>query len=161
MKKALVPFFVLALLSFSCPLNLRAEAVQEIPLASINVTGEASDNFMPDSVLITLSVETTKKTVSDSVAENSQKTDKVISGLKKLINETEGDYIKTTSYNVNPVWEYDKSKDKSFLTGYRVVNQVTVKTKQIKIAGKIIDSAVNSGANNVQSINFAIDDNKE
>jgi uncharacterized protein len=161
MKKPLISFIALALFVLYCPFNAIAKAEQETPRGSITVTGQASDSFIPDSVFITVSVETVKKTVSESVADNSQKAEKVISGLKKLINETDGDYIKTTSFNVDPVWEYDKSKDKSFLTGYRVVNQIKVKTKQIKTAGKIIDSAVSSGANNVQNINFAIENNRE
>ncbi len=161
MKKPLVSLIALALIVLYCPVNNTANAEQNDQKSSINVTGQASDNFMPDTVFLTLSVETVKKTVLESTSENSQKTEKVINELKKLINENDGDYIKTTSFSVDPVWEYNKDKNKNYLTGYRVTNQITVKTKQIKTAGKIIDSAVNSGANNVQNLNFSIENNKQ
>ncbi len=161
MKKSLISLMALALIVLYCPVNNTANAEQQEQKSSISVTGQASDNFMPDTVFITISVETVKKTVSESVADNSQKAEKVVNELKKLINETDGDYIKTTSYSVDPVWDYNKDKNKNILTGYKAINQITVKTKQIKTAGKIIDSAVNNGANNIQNLNFAIENNKQ
>jgi uncharacterized protein YggE len=142
---------------------LRMSYAQELKeeKGTISVTGEAREYNTPDTALMTLGVETTGKTVSETVAENNKRSEGVVSALKSLISPAAGDSIKTSSYAIQPVYEYDNVKKKSILTGYRVLNQVTVRTKKIEIAGKIIDNAIQSGANQVQSISFMLSEEKE
>lgn len=128
---------------------------------TISVMGEASEYYPPDTVLITLGVETTGKTVSGTVVENSRKSEGVVSALKNLIRPTAGDSIKTSSYTVQSVYEYDNATKKSILTWYKVLNQVTVRSKEIEKAGRIIDTAMQSGANQVQGISFTLSEEKE
>lgn len=128
---------------------------------TISVTGEAREYYTPDTALITIGVETTGKAASETAAENSKKTQDMVSALKSLISPASGDSLKTSSYTVQPVYEYDNVKKKSILNGYRVFNQVTVRTKKIEIAGRIIDNAIQSGANQVQGITFTLSEEKE
>lgn len=128
---------------------------------TISVTGVASEYYPPDIVTITLSVENISKTASDSVAQNSMRAEKVVSKLKTLIDPSSGDSIKTSSYSVRPVYEYDNVKKRNVLTGYRVVNQVTVRTKKIETVGALIDKAIENGANQVQGITFTLADEKD
>lgn len=142
---------------------LRLSYAQELKeeKGTISVMGEAREYYTPDTVFITLGVETTGKTVSGTVAENSKKSEGVVSALKSLMSPAAGDSIKTTSYTVQPVYEYDNAAKKSILTGYKVLNQVTVRSKKIEIAGKIIDNALQSGANQVQGISFMLSKEEE
>ncbi|MBI5903351.1 MAG: SIMPL domain-containing protein [Deltaproteobacteria bacterium] len=126
---------------------------------TLTAMGSAYEEKAPDSVVIEIAVETASKTAIEAVAENSVKTGRVIEAVKKRLD---GDgSIKTSSYNVQPVYEYDKLKRKDILTGFRVANQVIVKTKKISAAGEIIDDAVKSGANRINGLRFFVSDESD
>jgi uncharacterized protein YggE len=128
---------------------------------TISVTGEAREYYRPDIAVVTLGVETKGATASGAAAENSKKAEEIIAVLKGLINPAAGDSIKTSSYSLQTVYEYDAQRKKSLLAGYMVRNLVTVRTKKIASAGSIIDKAVQSGANKVQGLGFILSDEKE
>ncbi len=129
--------------------------------AVISETGEAKEYFRPDIAIITLGVETKEKTASRAVEENAEKAKSIITSLKGLIKSAAGDSIKTSSFTLQPVYEYDAALKKNLLEGYMVRNLVTVRTKETDMAGRIIDEAVRSGANTVQGLNFTLSDEKE
>jgi len=157
-------FFVLlvsiSVLLLTNPLSIKAEEFTKTDTRGIiSVTGTASENLSPDTAVIVLSVETIAKTAQDAAVNNSRKADKVVSQMKQLIKPDLGDTIKTSSYRLQPVYEYDNSRKKNVLTGYSASNQLTITTAQIKCVGDILDNAVSSGANQVQSINFQLKKN--
>jgi len=128
---------------------------------TISVTGEARDFFAPDTVMITLTVETTAKTAGEAVSGNGKRAEQVVKALKLLISPGKGDSIKTSSFSVQPVYEYDSLKKRNLLTGYRSRHQVTVRTTKIGVAGEIIDSGVQNGANEVGGVSFVLTELKE
>jgi uncharacterized protein YggE len=145
-------------LSLLCPAD-SAEAPGASP-GTISVTGTAFDYYSPDTVEIVLAVESRNISASGAAENNRTIMDKVITKLKRII-DPEQDRIKTISYNLQPRHEYDRKKNKSIMVGYTATNQISVKTKKIDKAGDIIDSAISSGANRVQNINFSIVETKE
>jgi uncharacterized protein len=157
---SIVPTLLTVLLIVLHPV-LAAEPAEEDKRGTISVTGIASEYYPPDIVTITLSIETISKTASDSVAQNSMRAEKVVSKLKTLVDLSSGDSVKTSSYSVRPVYEYDNVKKRNVLTGYRVINQVTVRTKKIETVGVLIDKAIEMGANQVQGITFTLTDEKD
>lgn len=126
----------------------------------LSTRGTVSENFSPDTAIIILGVETQAKTATEAANLNSKKARNVVDKINSMIDKKQGDFIKTSRYSINPVYEYTKDQRKSILTGYKATNQVTITTKQLNIVSGIIDSAIASGANNVQGIDFTID-NKE
>lgn len=155
MAGAFACFIVFTVLRLSYAQELKEEK------GTISVVGEAKEYHTPDTVFITLGVETMGKTVSGTVAENSTRSERVVNALKGLISPADGDSIKTSSYTVQPVYEYDNTTKKSILTGYKVFNQVTVRSNKIEAAGRITDNALQSGANQVQGISFALSEERE
>ncbi|MBI5826337.1 MAG: SIMPL domain-containing protein [Deltaproteobacteria bacterium] len=123
---------------------------------TLTATGSAYEEKAPDSVVIEIAVETASNRAIEAVAENGVKTGRVIEAVKKLLDGD--DSIKTSSYNVQPVYEYDKLKRKDILAGFRVANQVTVKTKKVNATGEIIDNAVRNGANRINGLRFFVSD---
>jgi len=159
MKTIITSILVVMLLITSHVIS--AKEPEEDKRATISVTGVASEFFPPDIVTVTLSVETQSRTASESVAQNSKISEKVVNTLKALIDPSSGDLIKTSSFSVRPVYEYDTVRKKSVLTGYRAINQVTVKTTKVAAAGSVIDRAIESGANRVQNITFSLAEEKD
>ncbi|MBI5056088.1 MAG: SIMPL domain-containing protein [Nitrospirae bacterium] len=138
-----------------------AENPQEARKGTISVTGNASEDYPPDNAEIVLAIENTALAVSRATQDNKTITEKVIRKMKELINKDEGDTIKTASYSIQPLYEYDQPARKNKFIGYKVINQVAVQTKQINDVGRFIDGAVEEGANRVDNISFTLSDNRE
>lgn len=136
--------------------NMPAKAENELNILSSS--GTASINAEPDTAVFSLAIETENKLLTQALQENTNKAQKVMSEIKKLLSKD--DSIKTTGFNVNPVYNYDNKERKSVLTGYRVTNMVSIKTKKLSDAGKIIDAAIKNGANKADDLDFMIE-NKE
>ena len=132
-----------------------------LPPATISVTGSVTEEFFPDTAILNLAVETQKPTAQEAARENAAKSEQVVAAMKGLIDTAAGDTVTTSSYSVQPAYEYDDKLRKNRLIGYRTFNQVTVKTAKISGVGEMIDRARKSGANNVTDIRFAIKDNRK
>jgi len=128
---------------------------------TISVSGSATASSNPDSLVIVLGVESEAKTANDSLSQNSDSLNSVISALTNSgISEDE---IQTSNFSIYPI--YDSIKDFSgnwqqILNGYRVSNILLIQTDKINSAGDIIDTAVSSGANRVDNISFQLSDDK-
>ena len=61
----------------------------------------------------------------------------------------------TASYTVSPRWEWDQSQGKSVLNGYSARHTIAVKVRNLASIGRAIDSVVQAGADEVQSIVFS------
>ncbi len=126
----------------------------------ISARGTASGEYSPDTARVTLAVETEAKKLSDAINKNNEIAEKINNNVKKLLGED--DSLKTTNFQVHPVYTYDKNDEPARkLTGYKVTNQITVKTSDIRKPGQIIEAALNSGANRVAGLNYEISDTQK
>ena len=121
----------------------------------LSATGTASINAEPDTAVFTIAVETENKLLTQAMKDNTDKSRKVISEIKKMLGKD--DSISTIGFNVNPVYNYDNKERKSVLTGYRVTNMVKIKTKKITDAGKFMDTAITCGANRTENLDFILE----
>lgn len=129
-----------------------SDAVPNAPL--IYVSGDASVSSVPDQAIINLGVVTNHKSLTTAQETNSSKTRQVITAIKaKGVSK---DDIRTSNYNVWPRYDYAKENksEPPAIIGYEVRNEITVKVKDISTIGKILDSALRSGANQVNNIYF-------
>lgn len=96
-----------------------------------------------------------KSTAAQATKENSDKMNEIISAIKALgIN---ADDIKTTNYNLNPVYNWTE-KNGQVLAGYEVSQNVDIKIRDLEKIGDVIANTTTKGANQVGNINFTIDD---
>jgi uncharacterized protein YggE len=127
----------------------------------LHVTGVATANTSPDLLVLQFGVETQEKTAKQALDSNSKLMNAIVESIKN-IGVTE-DEISTSRFNIHPVYEgYDvRGIWKEKFIGYNVVNSITVETTNLDSAANIIDNAVDSGANKVDSIFFTISSEKE
>ena len=128
---------------------------------TISVSGSASASSNPDTLVIVLGVESEAKTANESLSQNSNSLNSVISSLTN--SGLSEDDIQTSNFSIYPM--YDSIKDfngnwQQVLTGYRVSNILSIQTDKIDSAGDIIDAAVSSGANRVDNVSFQLSDEK-
>ncbi|OGI17469.1 MAG: hypothetical protein A2287_09495 [Candidatus Melainabacteria bacterium RIFOXYA12_FULL_32_12] len=160
MKKCSITLLILAIFTLLITSNIvqAQDVAKESDRGTLSARGTATQTFPPDTATITLAVETQAKTASEAATQNATKASNVVNKIRNLINTKQGDAIQTSRYSIVPIYEYTKDQRKNILTGYRAVNQVTIRTKQLNNVSNIIDTAIASGANRVEGVNFTLSD---
>ncbi len=138
-----------------------ARGVVTKPVPTLTVSGRAVLEAPADEVRISLSVlseggqDESAKTV---VEENSKKVRDVLRALKKM--GLGDDELETARFNVSPIYAEAKRGKAPQIVGYRVENIVNVKTQKLKIAGDILQEAIEAGVNRVHRISFGLADER-
>lgn len=154
MKKLLLSAILAGSIIAGINLNSPASVVEKEE-GYISVNASSSQEIAPNQAEITINIETSGKSLQKASADNKIIADKVYSSLKTLLGTS--DYIKTQNYSANPIYIYTK-ENKRVLDGYTVSNNVVVRTKNISIASKLIDTAIAQGATNVNNLEFSVSD---
>ncbi|MCE5197498.1 MAG: SIMPL domain-containing protein [Armatimonadota bacterium] len=135
-----------------CVLPLAAQAQQ--PQTGVIATGTSTVTGTPDTAFVTFGVMNQDRDAAAAARENATKTTAVINAIVRF--GIPRNNIQTVNYSVSPVMDYKQNPPVT--VGYQVTNQVRVKTKDLTKTGQLIDAAVGAGANNVQSIEFTVED---
>ena len=122
---------------------------------SITVNGEATIAAEPDQAQIDIGVTTQARTAPDASRENAERLARVLGELKKLLSK--GDEVKTSGYSLNPQYRYPQG-GKPEIVGYIANNIVRIKTAKLDDVGKLIDAAMQAGANNINRLMFTLKD---
>lgn len=139
-----------------------ARSVKQSSYQSFSVTGEGEVVSVPDTAQFSASVVTNGgNDVADLQRQNTEKMNKVIDFLKA--NNIDTKDIKTDNYSVNPNYDYPvcisgKTCPSPRISGYTVMQGVTVKVRDAEKVGSILSGIVENGANSVSGISFVADD---
>lgn len=154
MKKIILIIFVL--ISFA-GLSTIAETVEkEHGFISVNMS--ETKEIQPNQAEITIGIETSDKSIKKASEDNKIIANNVYSALKSIL--AKDDYIKTNNYSVRPQYIYTKD-NKKVLDKYIVVNTVIAKTKKVDLISKLIDTATEQGATNIDNLQFNATDYDE
>lgn len=147
---------------------------------TITVLGEYQDSYYPDVAEFTVTIETFAKEAKDAESQNKEISNSVINALKN--SGIKSSDIETISFNLNKKEECGEVISKGVPSiavneiapdneefrrytcrqiGFTQTHSLKVTVYNIETVGKYIDMAVNSGATNVQSVNFKLSDSKE
>ncbi len=121
---------------------------------TISISGEGEIFAASNIAKVTVGVETENTTVEAAQVENSEKMNGIIQDFKKLGIEEKD--LKTVNYNIRPKRQWDDGK--SSTVGYIVSQNLEVKIRDTENISQVLSLAANSGANQVGSLNFEIDD---
>ncbi len=129
---------------------------------SVSETGEVYAK--PDLALVELSVITEKASVSEAMSENTELMNNVIDVVKE--EGVEEKDLKTVSFNLYPRYDYLDSyiyppSGKRVLTSYEIRQTLEVKIRDLNKIGQIIQSATETGANQVGHLQLTIDNEEE
>jgi uncharacterized protein len=131
---------------------------------TITVTGTGHSSVKPDTALVTIGVLSQGATVQAAVQDNGNTMSQVVSALNNI--GIDNSNIQTNYYNVSPVYSSNTGQPPT-ITGYQVSNQiqVTILASGQSIGqfgtkvGQVIDTAVSSGANQLNGIQFTASQN--
>jgi uncharacterized protein len=135
-------------------LAARPTLAQQVPTTSnrnITVVGQGTIKVRPDTAIVQIGVDTEAKNVRDALTQNNQQAAAIQKKLTELGVEAKD--MQTSGFNIFPTYGSDGRQ----VTGYRVVNTVTVKIRTIDKTGSLLDEVVQAGANSVYGISFTVD----
>lgn len=118
-------------------------------MRSVSVSGAAVVNVVPDRALLQLGVQSNGTTPDGVERANRAEIQRVIKAVRALGVEEKD--IATDYYIVYPIYEtYDSLR----IRGYRIDNTVSITLRDVNLADDVILAALNSGANEVQDVQF-------
>lgn len=115
-------------------------------------TGEVTR--VPDIARISAGVVTQAPTAQAALSANSAQMNRVIAALRRA-GVAERD-IQTSAVNLSPNYRYAENQP-PMLTGYGASNQVTIRFRDIRTSGTILDTLVREGANQINGPSLEID----
>lgn len=166
MKRFALPVALALATALSSP--AMAQQVSPLPVVAaghsvLTVTGEGRSLRAPDLAIFNAGVTTQGKTAGEALGENSRAMTQVIASLKRA-GITERD-IQTSNLSINPIYaEPRRLPDGSMeqrapvIVGYQASNNVSVRQRRLGDYGKVIDTLVASGANQVNGPSFQLDE---
>jgi uncharacterized protein YggE len=126
---------------------------------AIVVTGTGRVAAAPDTVLLTLGVESQAAGLAEATSDAARRMSAVVARVKAFgVADTD---ITTVSYSVDPRTapsDPARRDEPPRIVGYRVANVARVTVRKLSDAGPILDAAVGAGANAVRGIQFTLSD---
>lgn len=119
---------------------------------SISATGHAYAE--PDIASINTGVITEAEVAKNALAANTEAMTKVIATLNEAGLEARD--IQTTDFSIQPKYQYNQDNTPPKLVGYTVSNQVSIRVRDLKKLGVILDAVVRSGSNQINGIQFDV-----
>lgn len=134
----------------------------------VNITAEGRSDRAPDLAMFNAGVVAQAKTAAEAMSANNARMDAVVAALRRA-GVAERD-IQTSALNLQPQYHYPqpvRSRDGTTevvtpqapsIIGYEARNTVSVKLRRIAEMGRLIDTLVSAGANQVDGPHFSIEE---
>ncbi|MBV8362620.1 MAG: SIMPL domain-containing protein [Deltaproteobacteria bacterium] len=119
----------------------------------IEVSGSSEVQAAPDLATLEIAIETHAASADHAAGLNGALAEKVRDALtSKLANKGT---MWTGGYSLFP--EYSEPREgKPTVTGYRAENSITVQTGELGLVGPLIDTAIEAGANRIDTLNYSL-----
>ena len=147
----LIPFLFLSFMTTKA-------FAEEAKIPTLSVSGEGIIEAAPDRAAISIGVVTQDKDATRAQSANAKAAQDVINAIVAL--GVDRKYINTSDYSFRPTYRQD-TNHQNVLNGYEVRNTVHVMLDNLDLVGKVIDTALNHGANNIDSLDFGIKNRKK
>jgi uncharacterized protein YggE len=147
---------IASMLALSAPLTAAA-AQEPVPALSgtrLDVVATGEVTRVPDIARINAGVVTVAPTATGAIEQNATRMAAVRAALRRAGIEDRD--IQTSSINLNPEYRYVENQP-PVLTGYRAGNEVTVRFRDIRNTGRILDALVAQGANQINGPMLGLD----
>jgi uncharacterized protein YggE len=119
----------------------------------VTLSAEARVERAPDLAVMSAGVVTQAPTASEAMRLNAERMSQVVAAVRRA-GVAERD-IQTSGLSLQPQYDYQDRRAPR-LTGYQATNQVSVRLRELDRAGRVIDSLVEAGANQVSGPGFEI-----
>jgi len=125
-------------------------------LETVSVSGTGRAELTPDRAVFTVGVQTVAPTVAAALQDNNARVAAIIAALKRL--GAADREIRTSQMSIYPQQDHQPPARLPRITGYQVSNSVTVSRDDPSTVGKLLQAAVDAGANSVSGVSFVVSD---
>ena len=149
--------------SFGTSMTANAQSLADVgavvPQGTLlSVSASADAKRVPDVASISTGVVTQATDANAAMRANAVQMDKVMAAIRKAgIAERD---IQTSGINLNPNYKYVENAPPAII-GYQASNTVNVKVRDLSKLGKVLDTLVEQGANQVNGPSFEVDKPEE
>lgn len=123
----------------------------------IKVVGRGEVSVKPDAAEVGIGVITENKQLEIAQEENSKTSQRVIESIKDMGVLPKDIQTQNYYFRIN----YDYIDGKQVFRGYEVSNYLKVLIRNIDNVGKVIDTSVKNGANNISFVGFKVSDSSK
>ncbi len=152
----------------AAPLAAQAHELSSGPVVAagntlLTLSAEGRSNRTPDLAVFSAGVTSQGKTAGEALSANSADMNKVITALKRAgIADRD---IQTSNLSLNPIYQPQRPMPDGTvepaqpkIIGYQVYNTVNVRQRNLAQFGRVLDTLVAAGANQINGPNFQMDD---
>src|SRR3954470_24136332 len=118
----------------------------------ISATGEVTR--VPDIAIISAGVVSRSPTATGALQDAANRMQRVLAALKRA-GVADRD-VQTSNISLNPEYRYVENQPPQ-LTGYTASNKLTIRFRDIRNSGKILDALVSQGANQINGPSLTVD----
>ncbi|KQR13696.1 SIMPL domain-containing protein [Xanthomonas nasturtii] len=120
----------------------------------LNVSAEAEAKRVPDIATLSAGVVTQAADSNAAMRQNAEQMSKVMAAVKAAgIADKD---VQTSGINLSPQYAY-KENEAPKIIGYQASNTVSLKVRDISKLGKVLDTLVAQGANDINGPSFSVD----
>ena len=131
-----------------------AQPVPPTAPTTLTVTAEGRVARAPDIAEVSGGVVTMAPTATAAMTENANRMAAVVAAVRKAgIADRD---IQTSGLNLQPQYKYENNNP-PVLTGYQVTNTVSLRIRKLPEAGRLLDTLVSVGANQISGPNFKVE----
>ena len=132
----------------------QASITQTIAGTRLDLTASGEVTRVPDLAVISAGVVSRATAASAALQDSAERMQRVIAALKRAgISDRD---IQTSNVSLNPEYRYPENQAPQ-LVGYTATNSVTVRFRDIRASGKILDALVAQGANQINGPNLVVE----
>jgi len=155
MKSALLAALFLGGLSLASAASAQqASITQTIAGTRLDVSATGEVTRVPDVAIISAGVVTRSTTATGALQDAADRMARVQAALTRAGIAARD--IQTSNLSLNPEYRYENNQPPQ-LVGYTATNQLSVRFRDIRNSGKILDALVKEGANQISGPNLTID----
>lgn len=154
MKSGLMATAMLAMAVPAAAQELPMPMVPAIQGTRLDIVASGEVDAVPDLATIGAGVVTQSPTAALAMSENARRSAATVAAIRRA-GVADRD-IQTTSVSLSPQYRYAENKP-PVITGYQASSRVSVRFRDIKAAGPILDSLIAAGANQIDGPVLTID----
>ncbi len=161
-RAVLRPMLLAVVLASGASMTAHAQSSAPAAIASdgtlLSVSTQAEATRVPDVATLSAGVVTQASDANAALRANSEQMAKVVAAIRAAGIAARD--VQTSGISVQPQYRYAENQP-PVITGYQASNTVTLKVRDIAKLGKVLDTLVAQGANQVNGPSFEVDQPEE
>ena len=138
-----------------------AEAQPPVGAPVLRVQSSAEVRVAPDLAVVRIGVAEEARTVHEAQSAVNIAAGGILDAMRGLGLEER--HVQTVRLMLSPVYSQRRQDDpeEPRIVGYRASTSVSVRVEDLDLVGHVIDAALNAGANQLEGVSFALQDDQE